>query len=63
MTFHSGVNFSFPYIGGGNQFPVYWWRQPVITRSTSSSIYIRFAQHATDLVAPFVALGRRAVYY
>jgi hypothetical protein len=45
------------------QFPVYWWRQPVITRSTSLTICIRFAQHATDLVAPFAALGMRAVYH
>jgi hypothetical protein len=42
-----------PYIGGGNT------RLP----GKSSTRCIRFAQHATDLAAPSIPLGRRAVSY
>jgi hypothetical protein len=48
--FHSGADLSRPYIGGEN-------------RSKSSTRCIRFAQHATDLGAPSIPMGRWAVYY
>jgi hypothetical protein len=35
----------------------------ILVRKKWWSICIRFAQHATDLVASFVALGMRAVYH
>jgi hypothetical protein len=51
--FPSGADLSRPYIGGENM------RLP----GKSSTRCIRFAQHATDLGAPSIPLGWRAVYY